>query len=125
MINETKAHDSYGDFESSTCCFSTHNCDKQTLSRQILCTKFVNTLLEICPQKKKLKHLIILLLPKSSLMNMYVVFVLKQKKIKNSGGYKSSSRIGRVGEIHYPLEAQERRDQESEQGDQSGFRNGT
>lgn len=59
-------------------------------------------------------------------MNMYVVFVLKQKKkFKNSGGYKSSSRIGRVGEIHYPLEAQERRDQESEQGDQSGFRNQT
>lgn len=58
-------------------------------------------------------------------MKMYVVFVLKQKKIKNSGGYKSSSRIGRVGEIHYPLQAQERRDQESEQGDQSGFRNGT
>jgi hypothetical protein len=52
MINETKAHDSYGDFESSTCCFWTYNCEKQTLSRQILCTKFVNTLLEICPKKK-------------------------------------------------------------------------
>ncbi len=59
-------------------------------------------------------------------MNMYVVFVLKQKnKNKNSGGYKSSSRVGRVGEIHYPLEAQERRDQESKKGDQSGFRNRT
>lgn len=53
MINETKAHDSYS--ESSTRCFLTHNCDKQTLSRQILCTKFVNTLLEICPKKKKTK----------------------------------------------------------------------